>query len=291
MVGFIYLLCFFEGMKDKISITINEKILRDIDSVVDNIFIRNRSQAIEYFIKQAMKETKTAVILAGVRGKGLAGSKFPKRYAFKINGQTIIEKQIKKLKDSGFKKIYIVANHNTLTDIFRIIGDCANSDLKIEFIDEEDQDGAGAALKLLTGKIKTTFLVVQCDVVLDNVDLMELWKQHMEDKMVVTLRVCGSITPSNTCLFGHVNMEGRKVISYDEKPAPKRVSSSLFFGGVFVAEPEFFHYPGKSLEYDIFPELAKRRLLGGHITSSAHLHVHTKEDLMNVKRKLNELDL
>lgn len=273
-------------MKTKISITINEKILRDINSIIDNIFIRNRSQAIEYFIKKAMKESKTAVILAGAKGKGLIGSKYPNRYALKIDGQTIIEKQIKKLSDSGFKHVYIVADHKTLTNIFRIIGKCADSNIKIGYIDEEEQEGAAAALKLLKGKIKTTFLVVQCDIVLDNIDLVELWKQHLEDKMIITMRVCSSLTPSNTNLFGHVIMEGRKIFSYDEKPAPKKVTSSLFFGGVFVAEPEFFSYPGKSLEYDVFPELARRRLLGGHITSSAHLHVHTNEDLINVKKYL-----
>ena len=51
-------------MKQKVSITINSKMLRDVDSLVDNIFIRNRSQSIEYLIEKALKETKTAVILA-----------------------------------------------------------------------------------------------------------------------------------------------------------------------------------------------------------------------------------
>ena len=49
--------------KTKISITIDEKILRDIDFIVDNIYIRNRSQAIEYLAKNALEENKIAVIL------------------------------------------------------------------------------------------------------------------------------------------------------------------------------------------------------------------------------------
>jgi len=92
-------------MKKKISITINEKVLRDVDSVVDNIFIRNRSMAIEHFIKKAMKESKVAVILAG-DSKSLSSEKLRNRYGLKINHLTIIEKEIKKLSDSGFKTIY-----------------------------------------------------------------------------------------------------------------------------------------------------------------------------------------
>ena len=273
-------------MKQKISITINEKILRDIDSVIDNIFIRNRSQAIEHFIKKALKETKIAVILAGSKSKGLVGSRYPNRYSYKIDNQTLIEKQIKKLGDSGFRTIYIIADHKTLTNIFRIMGDNSDSRVKIEYIDEEQQEGTAAALKILKGKVKTTFLVVQCDLVIDNINLLELWKQHLQDKMIATMLICSSVVPSNDCLFGHIIMEGRKILTFTEKPVKRNLPSSLFFGGVFVAEPEIFNYSGKSLEFEIFPELTKRRLLGGHISGQEHLHIHTHEDLLNVKKRL-----
>ena len=38
-------------MKTKISITLNQKIVDEIDSIVDNIYIRNRSQAIEHLVR------------------------------------------------------------------------------------------------------------------------------------------------------------------------------------------------------------------------------------------------
>ncbi len=274
-------------MKTKISITINEKILRDIDSVIDNIFIRNRSQAIEHFIKKAMKETKVAVILAG-DSKSLSSTKLKNRYALKVNHLTIIEKAIKKLGDSGFKTIYIIADHNTLTNIFKIIGDGSDYNVKIEFINEENSEGSASALKLLKGIIKTTFLVVQCDLVFSHVNLLELWQQHLQGKFVATALVSSSILPGNKILYGHIKMQGNRVLFYIEKPIPKKVESSIFFGGIFIAEPDIFAYPGKSLEFDIFPELARRGYLGGLITSSEHLHVHTNEDLKRVKKILKE---
>lgn len=51
--------------KSKISITINEKTLKEIDFIVDNVYIRNRSQAIEHLVKNALGENKAAVILLG----------------------------------------------------------------------------------------------------------------------------------------------------------------------------------------------------------------------------------
>jgi NDP-sugar pyrophosphorylase family protein len=271
-------------MKKKISITINDKILRDIDSVVDNLFIRNRSQAIESLIKKAFKESKIAVILAG-EGKNPC-NRLKNRYSLKVDHSTIIEKAVRKLNASGFKYIYIIADHDTLTRIFKIIGNGSDYNLNIEYIDEEVQEGSGSALKLLKGKIKTTFLVVQCDLVFDDVNLSELWQQHLHGKTVGTMLVCSNPVPWNQITFGHVDMQGNKVLTYTEKPARKNLKSSIFFGGIFVAEPEIFSYHGKSLELDLFPEIAKRGLLGGQMTNVEHLHIHTKEDLARVRNKI-----
>jgi hypothetical protein len=52
-------------MKEKISITIDNSMLKEIDNIIDNILIRNRSQAIEYLINLALGDNKTAVILCG----------------------------------------------------------------------------------------------------------------------------------------------------------------------------------------------------------------------------------
>lgn len=273
------------NMKEKISVTINDKVLRDIDSIVDNLIIRNRSQAIEYLIKEALKESKIAVILAG-EGKSNHQNELKYRYALKVNHCTVIEKAIRKLSDSGFKIIYIVAGNDTLTRIFKLIGDGSDYNLQINFINEEVQRGSAAALKLLKGKIKTTFLVVQCDIIFDDVNLLELWKTHQKEKFVATMLV-RSISMNKNPVYGYVNLEGNKVLSYVEKPKPTKYKSTIFFAGIFVAEPEIFSYTGDSLEHNLFPELSKRKLLGGLMNSTEHLHIHTKEDFLYIKRILN----
>ncbi len=276
-------------MKNKISITINEKLLRDIDSIVDNIFIRNRSQAIEYLIKKSMKETKVAVILAG-DGLNSFGEKIKNRYSLKINNLTVIEHTLKKFHDSGFRSIYIIAPHETLTNIFKIVGDGSNFNVKIEYIDEEIQEGTASALKLLNGKIKTTFLVVQCDLIITHINLLELWNKHLQEKAIATILICTEVQPKNKVRYGHVSLNGNKIVSYEEKPLLKKLKSSIFFAGIFAAEPEILKYHGRSLEYELFPELAKRGSLIGYISDLPHLHIHTKEDLERVKKIINEME-
>src|SRR3989338_9314641 len=109
--------------KTKISITINEKTLQDIDSIIDNIYIRNRSQAIEHLAKNALGENKTAVILLGGNEEHLRISKDGYRPTARIRGGFVIELVLKKLRENSFKTVFIVARHALLTRLFEMLKD------------------------------------------------------------------------------------------------------------------------------------------------------------------------
>ena len=79
-------------MKKKISITISEKTLHDIDNIIDYIYIRNRSQAIELLVNSSLGKNKIAVILSGGPEKDLKISEKEFRITAKLNGKTLIEK-------------------------------------------------------------------------------------------------------------------------------------------------------------------------------------------------------
>lgn len=278
-------------MKTKISITINEKILRDIDSIIDNILIRNRSQALEYLVKEALKENKIAAILAGDSPRLNITDRIKNRYALKINGITLIERLIRKLKNSGFKNIYIIATHDILTNIFKIVGDGSDLSVKIQYVDEEIPEGTASAIRLLRDKVKTTFLVVHCDIIFDNVNIIDIWKKHIQEKAIASILIGSPYKPSSNALCGNVSLEGNKIVKYVQKPNKNLLSSSIFARGLYVFEPEIFGYKGKSLEFDIIPFLVKRRLATGYLSSTEHLHIHTNEDLNRVKRILKENDI
>src|SRR3989344_8149380 len=104
--------------KKKISITINDKILSDIDSIIDNIYIRNRSQAIEHLVKNSLGENKNAVILLGGDENHLKISQNEYRPIAKIKNSSLIEVALRKLRENNFKTIFVVARHNLLTRLF-----------------------------------------------------------------------------------------------------------------------------------------------------------------------------
>ena len=263
--------------KTKISITINEKTLQDIDSITDNIYIRNRSQAIEHLVKNALGENKTAVILLGGPEERLRLSKGEYRPTAKIKKSTVIELALKRLRENSFKTIFIVARHNLLTKLFELLKDGTDYGVKISYIEEKSSNVTADSLKLLKGRISANFLVVYGDVIFNKISIEELWNDHIKKNAIATIMLTTSSRPSEK---GTVRVEGNKVLTFEQKP--KKSEIYLVFSPIFVTEPQIFEYSGASLEFDVFPELAEKGLLNGHLSSEKEVHIHTKKDLERI---------
>ena len=260
--------------KTKISITINEKTLHDINSIIDNIYIRNRSQAIEHLIKNALGENKTAVILLGGNEAHLRISKEDYRPTARIKNSTVIELALKKLRENNFKTIFIIARHNLLTKLFEMLKDGTDYGVKINYIEEKSSNGTAESLRLLKGKIRTNFLVVYGDIIFSKINIEELWNDHIKQNAIATIMLTTSSRPSEK---GTVKVEGNKVLTFTQKP--KKSDIYLVFSPIFITEPQIFEYSSSSLEFDIFPELAEKGLLNGHLSSEKEVHIHSKKDL------------
>ena len=265
-------------MKKKISITMESTILKDIDSIVDNIYIRNRSQAIEHLVNIALGENRTAVILCGgMENKIRINGEF--RPTVKINGKSVIERAISKLRENGFKNIFVIARQNVLTRIFNIIKDGSMYGVKINYIDEKNSKGTADSLRLIKGKVDSDFLVVYGDILFNKINLEGLWNDHLKQNALSTIMMTTSSTPSEK---GTVKVEGNKVLKFTQKP--KESDIYLVFSPVFASGVEILEYNGSSLEKDIFPEIASRNLLNGHLSSEKEIHVHDVEDVKRLKK-------
>jgi len=260
-------------MKKKISITIDEKILKEVDSAIDDVYIKNRSQAFEELIKKAIVEDKAAVILCGGSENLLKFGENEYAPSVRIDKNYLVEHQVKKLKDSSFKKIYIVARKKILSSIMSIIGDGSLLGVSVDYLEELSSNGTFDSLRLLKERLKTKFMVVYGDLFFDRVNLKGLWEKHLQSDSTVTLMVTTSSTPSKK---GVAIMEGDEILDFIQKP--KKSENYTVFSPIFAANSDIFRYGGVSLEYDVFPRLAKDKKLNGFFSSEKEVHMHSKED-------------
>jgi len=267
-------------MKEKISITIDKHILKNIDSFIDRIFIRNRSQAIENLLKSYLDKSKSVVILLGGPEERL---KIGKKYTPLVNikGVTLIERTMIKLRKDNFKEIYIIARKKILDEIFSLLKSGEYYGVKIKYIEEQESNGSAQSLRLIKKEISNTFLLLYGDIYFDNLKLNDLWNFHIKNNVISSLSL---ITFGKPSIKGQVFLEGDKIVQFNQKPKGDKENSYLVWCPICVCEPEILQYPGKSLEEDIFPVLAKKNLLKGYINSEREIHIHTQEDLDNINK-------
>ncbi|MBI2672662.1 hypothetical protein HYX19_00205 [Candidatus Woesearchaeota archaeon] len=257
-------------MKKKISITVNKLILRKVDSLIDRLFIRNRSQAIEVVLKETLDKRKTAVILLGGPEELIQVGKIYTPF-FKIDNTPIIEKAVIKLREENFKKILIIARKKIIDMAFSLLQNGSQYGINIIYIEEKDSSGTADSLRLARKELSSSFLVVYGDIIFDKINLNELWDHHSRSGPISTLTLTTFRNPS---IKGEVFLEGDKITGFDQKP--KKFSSYLVFSPIFICEPELLIYHGHSLEKDIFPIIAEKRLLNGYVSRQAETHIHVK---------------
>src|SRR3989344_62176 len=265
-------------MKKKISITINRKALESIDSIIDNINIRNRSQAIEHLICKSLGSSKTAVILSGGPLEKQKLSENQYRLTAKIRSKTLIEMAVMKLRENDFKKVIIIAPKEVLTNVFYVMRDGSEYGVNINYIEEKSAEGTADTLRHLKGKINSEFLVLFNDLIFDKIHLRELWKDHLISSPLVTIMLTTSPDVSKK---GICKVEGKQVIEFNQKP--RKSDSNLVFSPIFITDPRIFEYQGSSLEDHIFPKLAKEGLLNGYLSHEKEIHIHSVEDIKKLK--------
>jgi len=266
----------------KISIRMEENMLQEVDNLVDYIRVKNRSQAIKLLLKKALGREKIAVILSkGSDKKGhnlekdLLINKTEYNSIAKIKNTTLIEEQVKRLKKYGFNIIYIISIPKILENIKRLLkhGKTAT----IHYISIDKNMKTADALRLLKDKIYSPFLTIFSDVFFE-ADLNSIYEQQIGSKEVCTLMLTSSKEPSKK---GNVKVEGTKIISFIEKPS--KVESPIVFEPIFAANPQIFDVKGSSLSYDIFPELTKKGLLAGHLSTGSVAHIHNDKDKKRIE--------
>ncbi|MDO8481300.1 MAG: sugar phosphate nucleotidyltransferase [Nanoarchaeota archaeon] len=263
-------------MKEKISITIDKGLLKGVDSIVDNLHIRNRSQAFEHLVSAALGANRTAVILAGGPEEHIRlGDGY--RMTAKVKGKEVVVHALEKLRESGFKNIFIVARKNALSAIFHVVRDGSLYGVRVSYVEEKTSEGSADSLRLVKGKVETEFLVVYGDLLFSKVNLEELWKDQVKNSAAATLLMTTSSQPSEK---GTLKVEGNKILAFTQKP--KQSDIYLVFSPIFMASPAILEQPGASLEKDVFPSLASRGLLNGHLSSEKEKHIHTLQDAKGV---------
>lgn len=250
-------------MKKKISITVEDRILRYIDSLVDNHKIKNRSQAIETIVKNVLEGERKAIILAGGNENVLRYKNTYKPLA-KIEGKEVIKHIVTILSKYGVKEIIIatpIANK-----IIPILSDIQN----VNFIYIDDNyAGTAGAVKLCEKYINSDFFVVASDIFFD-FDLNKMMLFHKSQGSIVTI---ATTTTRLNESKDQIEFEGNRIIKFDYGSRERTFSINA---GIYAMNPKIFDILPKkgSLEKDVFPKLITEEKVYAYNFSGKWIHLN-----------------
>lgn len=155
----------------------------------------------------------------------------------------------------------VVLAVNYRSDDLQAYFDSVDIGREVILVDEPEPLGTGGALKNLSRSLDDTFLALNGDV-LSSLDVGGMVSDHRRYGGIGTMALWRVSDPS---AYGVVSLDGERVTSFQEKPAPGEELSDLINAGIYVFEPEILdHIPDGvvSLERDVFPEVIGLGLYG-----------------------------
>lgn len=183
------------------------------------------------------KEVKTktslhvpVVIMAGGLGTRLYPyTKILPKPLIPIGEIPIAEHIINRFHRYGSNKFYLIVNHKK--SMIKAYFNEIEKDYEVFHIDENKPLGTGGGISLLKGKIDTTFVLTNCDILIEE-DYEKIYKFHQKEKNLITM----------VCSLKHIKIpygvieigENGEIESMKEKPELSFFTNT----GMYLVEPK-----------------------------------------------------
>lgn len=249
----------FEATEQKINEVFKTKRIKAVpivgnDGTVKRIVFDNG----KVIYKKAYNDTKV-IIMAGGKGTRLAPltDVLPKPL-IPLDNETILEHIIDRFSILGFWDFNIIINYKKelIKAFFSETVYNNKNNVNVTLWEEENFQGTAGGLKLLQGEIKSTFILSNCDIIV-NSDYEYIINKHKENNNYITM-VCA---PQNIQIpYGTVKMDAdNNIIALEEKPSIE----CLINTGLYVLEAEAIELINNE-EFLHMPDLIQRCIDKGY---------------------------
>jgi len=244
-------------------------------------------------------EIKTAIILAGGKGKRMMGfSMWPNglnmqgfnpekthKSMIPVGGKPVLEHNILWLKKQRIKKIIIGVGYQK-ESIINYFQNGKKWDVEIIYAEHSPEGGTADALKEdieKSGIDDEYFFVLNGDQ-LTSLSLKELVKVHFSISNSLPIATITLVYPSYP--YGQVerDLKTHLIINFNEKPIIKTPTN----GGIYLFSKKIYPYLKENLETYTFPILVKKRKIKGYLYEGFWDTINTLKDWERVNNKFRK---
>ena len=267
-------------MKNKITISVSNDILKQVDDKIDNKLLKNRSSVIEDLIRKwlGLKQDVWALILAHDDNWNdwNYDLKIPK-VLIKVDSKTLLEKHIEYLKKANVTKIVISvwSKKQQVIDFINskkfaleiIILEVDKTDLSLWVISKSKQI-------LGTNKI----LTILWDNYFYPLDLTDFIYYHKQSGGELSI-IVKSVNSSNN--YWNIKIEWNSIIEFIENPRNNDDLSNLINSGIYLLDSNIIPDDIKNvkIETDFFPEFVKNKKVKAYFHDWKYFHLQDNKTL------------
>lgn len=234
-------------------------------------------------IKASQIDDVPVVIMAGGLGTRLYPyTKILPKPLIPVGDIPIAEHIISQFRKYGCRQFHLVVNHkkNMIKAYFNEI----EKDYEVYYADEDSPLGTGGGLSLLKGRINKTFILSNCDILIQE-DIGKIYKMHKQQKNKITV-VCS--LKNFTIPYGVVEIkENGEIGKMKEKP-----SLSFFTNtGCYIVEPEIIEEMQENAAIGFPDIIEKYKNIGDKvgvypISEASWLDMGQLDELQKMQKKL-----
>lgn len=242
----------------RLTITLKNELVKQLDKFIDGSRIRNRSHAIEYLLTKSFGPgVGRALILAGGRGQRLQPFTYElPKCLLPVSGRPLLEHVIALLRQHGVRDL-VVSVGSLGGKIKEHFGDGSKYGVAIRYLEQgEAETGTAQPVRQAKKYFSDAPFFCYYGDVLAEINLVDLAEFHLSHKGIATVALTSVAKASD---WGVVALHGSKILGFQEKPGAKPSLSHVINAGLYVFNPEIFEAitsRDTSLESDVFPRLA-----------------------------------
>ncbi len=201
-------------------------ILNSQHEIVRIVFSKENIKPIQMEVLQNVP----VVVMAGGLGTRLYPyTKILPKPLIPVGEIPIIEHIMNEFNNYGCKDFHLVVNYKK--SMIKAYFKESNVRYNVMYADEETPLGTGGGLMLLKGKIQSTFILTNCDILIKH-NIAKIYKLHKEQKNTITM-VCSA--KKFTIPYGIVEIdENGEIKEMKEKPSLSFLTNT----GCYIVEPE-----------------------------------------------------
>ncbi|WP_273130285.1 sugar phosphate nucleotidyltransferase [Bacillus weihaiensis] len=234
-------------------------------------------------IEREGKLQAPVVIMAGGLGTRLYPyTKVLPKPLIPIGEIPIVEHIINRFNKCGSNQFFLIVNHkkNMIKSYFNDI----ERDYEVNYADEDNPLGTGGGLSLLKGKIDSTFILSNCDILIEE-DYEKIYDYHKKEKNLITM-VCS--LKNIKIPYGVIEInEAGEIEKMKEKPEFSFFTNT----GMYIVEPQVIEEleENKSIGFPDIIEMYKHNgeKIGVYpISENAWLDMGQLDEMEKMRRRL-----